>query len=94
MYTLRIRPKFASNHGNEVEHSQVKKILVTNILTSQMLKLCYDNKCLNSLFWPYSKSHCVSMLQERPKLSCLTVAACILIETDPVQQQCVLSLYR
>ena len=37
MYTLRIRPKFASNHGNEVEHSQVKNFLVKNNLTSQML---------------------------------------------------------
>ena len=32
----RIRPKFALNHGNEVEHSQVTHFLVTNILTSQM----------------------------------------------------------
>ena len=36
MYTLSIRPKFASNHGNKVEYSQVKNFLVTKILTSQM----------------------------------------------------------
>ena len=36
VYTRRIRPKIASTHGNEVEHSQVKNLFVTHILTSHM----------------------------------------------------------
>ena len=67
MYTLRIRPKFATNHGNEVEHSQVKKLFGKEHFNFTNVELCYDNKRLNSLFWPNSKSFYVSMLQKRPK---------------------------